>query len=298
MIQRTHKKILLTLAFALIAVLASDGRSQTEAGATIDITHYKINAELLPDAHTLKAKAVVSFKALTQTQSAVLEMNGSLAISSIKAPDGQTELQFIQDRVSELNVKINLGQLYPAGSEITLTFEYSGPLATPEGGPLPDRRLAYVGPEGSYLFYAARWFPFHGYAADRATSEISLTVPSGWTVAGYSARPVIPAPAANGRLTFTFVADQPVLTGSFAAGQFITRTINSAGMQIDVFVYPGSEARVQEYGQEVAQILQVYNNRFGPYAFGGRYVIAEVDDEQHRTGATRQDLPKTMCVKA
>ncbi len=277
--QRTHKKTLLTLAFALVAVLASDGRSQTEAGATIDITHYKINAELLPDSHTMKATTVVSFKALAQTQSAVLEMNGSLAISSIKAPDGKTELQFIQDRVNELNVKINLGQLYAAGSDITLTFEYSGPLATPEGGPLPDRRLAYVGPEGSYLFYASRWFPFHGYAADRATSEISFTVPANWTVAGHSASPVTPVSAEDGRRTFTFIANQPVLTGSFAAGQFITRTITSAGIQIDIYVYPGSEARVQEYGQEIAQILQFYNNRFGPYAFGGRYVLAEVDDD-------------------
>ena len=111
----------------------------------------------------------------------VLEMNGSLTISSVKGPDGKTALQFIQDRVNEFNVKVNLGQLYAAGSDITLTFDYAGALATPEGGPIADTRLAYIGPEGSYLFYAARWFPFHGYAADRATSDISFTVPANWS---------------------------------------------------------------------------------------------------------------------
>jgi aminopeptidase N len=83
----------------------------------------------------------------------------------------------------------------------------------------------------------------------------------------------------DNRKTFTFVETQPVLPGSFAAGQFITRTINSGGMQLDLAVLPGSEARLQEFGQEIAQILQFYNDRFGQYMLGTRYVVTEVDDE-------------------
>jgi aminopeptidase N len=264
--------LVLTFACALLALAQ-------EQSSPVDITHYKINAELLPDSHTLKATATVTMKALKQTQSVVLEMNGSLTVTGVRGADGKTALQFIQDKVNELNVKVNLGKLYEANSEITLTFDYAGPLATPEGGPLPDTRLAYVGPEQAYLFYASRWFPFHGYAADRATSEISMTVPKNWTVAGHSASPVTSATGKDGRPTFTFVETQPTLPGSFAAGQFITRTINSGGLQIDVFALPGSENRAQEFGQEVAQILQFYTTRFGPYAFGTRYVVAQVDDE-------------------
>jgi len=276
---RTLTSALSLTLLALLSAFVPSAIAQTEQASAIDITRYKINAELLPDAHTLKAQATVTFKALKPTQSAVLEMNGSLTISSVKGPDGKAGLQFIQDRVNEFNVKVNLGQLYAAGSEITLTFDYAGPLATPEGGPIADTRLAYVGPEGSYLFYASRWFPFHGYAADRATSEISLTVPGNWTVAGHSASPVTPVTNKDGRKTFTFVETQPVLPGSFAAGQLITKTIKSAGMQLDVAVLPGSEARLQEFGQEIAQVLQFYNNRFGQYLLGSRFVVAEVDDE-------------------
>jgi aminopeptidase N len=265
-------------ALAIALVCAQAARAQ-EQSSPVDITNYKINAELLPDSHTLKATATVTLKTLKQTQSVVLEMNGSLTVTAVRAADGKTALQFIQDKVNELNVKVNLGKLYEANAEIVLTFDYAGPLATPEGGPLPDTRLAYVGPEQAYLFYAARWFPFHGYASDRATSDISITVPKGWTVAGHSANPVTSTAGKDGRPTFTFVETQPVLPGSFAAGQFITRTINSGGLQIDVFALPGSEARAQEFGQEVAQILQFYNTRFGPYAYGNRYVVAQVDDE-------------------
>lgn len=335
--------VIFFLALALCLSLAAGAAAQTSEGSSIDILHYRINAELTPDSHTLKARSTVRFKTLKQTQSAVFEMNGSLVISSVKAPDGRTELQFIQDRINELNVKINLGQLYPAGAELTLTFDYAGQLATPEGGPIPDIRLAYVGPERAYLFYAARWFPFHGYAADRATSEISITVPENWIVAGHSVNPVTPVPAYQAllelsrppvpavgaettttpvtssasrssstpprktatptavadtsktpapavridpndkRRTFTFVESQPALTGSFAAGQFITRSVNTGGIQVELFALPGGEGRLEEFGTEAAQIFQTYNAKFGPYAFGNRYVIAEVDDETLET---------------
>jgi tetratricopeptide (TPR) repeat protein len=274
-----YRIALSTLALVLVLSSAVSTEAQNEEGSPIDVVSYNIKAELLPDSHTLKATALVTFKILKQTQSAVFEMNGSLVITSIKGPDGKTELQFIQDRVNELNVKINLGQLYEAGNELSLTFEYAGPLATPEGGPIPDRRLAYVGPEGSYLMYAARWFPFHGYAADRASSQISMTVPANWTVAGHSAEPVTPVSEKDGRKTFTFVEPQPTLPGSLAAGQFINRTISSGGITTDIYVLPGSEGRANELAQEIAQILQFYSDRFGPYAFGNRYVVAEMDDE-------------------
>ena len=264
---------------ACVALSAAPVQAQTEEVAGLDITRYKITAELVPDSHTLKAQAAVTLKILKQTQSVVLEMNGSLTVSGVKGPDGKTALQFIQDKVNELNVKVNLGQLYQPGAEMTLTFDYAGQLATPEGGPIPDLRLAYVGPEQAYLFYAARWFPFHGYASDRATSDISLTVPANWIVAGQSDNPVSPVVGKDGRKTFTFVSNQAVLPGSFAAGQFITRSITSAGISIDLYVLPGSEGRAEEFGKEVAQILQFYTSKFGPYAFGTHYSVAEVDDE-------------------
>ena len=270
---------LVGLFFALACVQVPNLYAQSESSGTLDVLKYKINAEILPETNTLKAQTAVTFKALKQTQSAVFEMNGSLAITSVLAPDGKTQLQFVQDRVNELTVKVNLGQLYQPGSEITLTFTYAGALATSEGGPLPDRKLAYVGTDGSYLFYASRWFPFHEYAADRATSEVTFTVPAAWTVAGHSSVPVVTATTKDNRKSLTFVENQPVLIGSFAAGPFITRTITSGGIQIDLYATPGSESRLEEYGKEFAQILQFYSSKFSPFEFGPRYVVAEVDDE-------------------
>ncbi|MGH9824203.1 MAG: M1 family aminopeptidase, partial [Blastocatellia bacterium] len=297
---------------ALLCMLGSAGLALAqEEGPPIDVEHYKIDAELIPDNHELKAHALVTFKALKDTQSAVFEINGSLAITKVTAPDGKTVLQFLQDKVNELNVKINLGQLYNAGSEITLTFDYDGQLATPEGGPIPDKRMAYIGPEGSYLTYPARWFPFHGYASDLATSEINVTVPENWTVVGHSDEPQAPPPVVKGKKTFSFVQKQPVMPGTLAAGQFINRSVTSAGISIDMNVYPGSDTRLNDFAQEIAQIIQFYNSKFGQFAFGSHYVVAEVDDEtlesysgpgivllSHKMLTTDRDIPVEILARA
>lgn len=151
----------------------------------IDVLHYKIEAELTPDSNLLSATAAVTFRTPQPTQSAVFEMNGSLKITRITSQDGR-ELQFVQDTLDGLNVRIDLGTTTTAGQEVTLNFKYEGRLSTPEGGVLPNKRLAYVGAEGSYLTYAARWFPFHSYAADVATYEISFITPAEYTVVGLS----------------------------------------------------------------------------------------------------------------
>jgi aminopeptidase N len=58
-------------------------------------------------------------------------------------------------------------------------------------------------------------------------------------------------------------------------------------MQLDLSVLPGSEARLQEFGQEIAQIVQFYNSHFGPFLLGSRFVVTEIDDEtlDYYTGA-------------
>ena len=114
------------------------------------------------------------------------------------------ELQFIQDSRENLNVRVDLGGVVPAGKPVTLVFEYEGALESAQGGPLQNSRLAFVGEQGSYLFYAARWFPFHDYAVDRATYQINVTVPKGVTAVGYSDQSVIPVSTTDAKTKTEF----------------------------------------------------------------------------------------------
>ena len=181
------------------------------------------------------------------------------------------------------NVRIDLGQVIPANQPATLRIRWGGALTSPEGGPLANKRLAYIGAEGSYLMYASRWFPFHDYAADRATSDITVIVPTGMLVGGVSDEPVNPQPDKNGVTRFRFINKQPVLIGNFVAGQYVAKTLRLGRYELQFFVKPGSENRITTYGELMGHALEFYTNEYGAPSFGTRLVIAQTDDETMET---------------
>jgi aminopeptidase N len=274
------------LALAPSSVLAQQPAPQ-QAASRYDITNYRIEAQIIPDQHLLRAGADVTFVPLEATRSVVFELNGSLKIEGIEL-NGKALTGYVQDPVGVgslgPSVRVDLGQVMPANQPLTLRFRWNGALMTPEGGPLATKRLAYVGPEGSYLMYASRWFPFHDYAADRATSDITLVVPAGIQVAGTSDDPIVAqASPKDGAVRFHFVHRQPVLIGNFAAGQYINKNLRFGNYEIQFYAKPGSENRINGYAELMGQVLEFYTKEYGNPGLGNRLVVAQVDDDTLET---------------
>lgn len=270
-----------------VLMLALSTKSQQPAPQQIasrfDITHYRIEAQIIPDQHLLRAGADITFLPLDATRSVVFELNGSLHVEGIEK-DGKPLTGFVQDAagVGALgpSVRIDLGEVVPANQPVTLRIRWSGALISPEGGPLATRRLAYVGTEGSYLMYASRWFPFHDYAADRATSDITFIVPSGLQVAGTSDDPIVgQAAPKEGAVRYRFVHRQPVLIGNFAAGLYINKNLRYSNYELQLFAMPGTEKRLEAYAELTGRVLEFYTKRYGAPLFGNRLVIVQIDDE-------------------
>jgi len=273
--------------FAIVlCLIASPALGQPAGGPRYDITNYRIEAQLNPDEHTLRAGADVTFVPQESTRSVVFELNGSLHVDSVEK-DGKQLTGFVQDAVGAgalgPNVRIDLGQVVPANQPVTVRIRWSGALTSPEGGPLANKRLAYIGAEGSYLMYASRWFPFHDYAADRATSDITIIVPTGVLVGGISDDPVNPQVDKAGVTRFRFVNKQPVLIGNFVAGQYVAKTLRMGRYELQFFVKPGSENRITNYGELMGKALEFYTNEYGAPSFGNRLIIAQTDDETLET---------------
>ena len=283
----TPRSLSLSIAtFSLIVFGGSSAFAQTSAGSKFDVTNYRIEAQLNPDEHTLRAGADITFVPQEATRSIVFELNGSLHVDSVEK-DGKALTGFVQDAVGAgalgPNVRIDLGQVIPANQPATVRIRWNGALTSPEGGPLANKRLAYVGPEGSYLMYASRWFPFHDYAADRATSDITIIVPTGMTVGGVSDEPVTPQVDKAGVTRFRFVNKQPILIGNFAAGQYVTKSLRMGKYELQFFVKPGSENRIANFGELMGRALEYYTSEYGNPSFGTRLVIAQTDDETMET---------------
>ncbi len=249
--------------------------------ARFDVTSYRIEAELRPAEHLLRATGDVTFTPLDATRSVVFELNGSLKVEAIER-NGRPLTTFVQDAVGVdtigPSVRIDLGEVVPAGQPVTLRFRWGGALVTPEGGPLATKRLAYIGTEGSYLLYAARWFPFHDYAADRATADITIIAPAGIEVAGSGDEPPARQAGAGGLIRHRFVHRQPALIGNIAAGSYITRTLRIGNYDLQLYVQPGSERNIERYAEMIGRALQFYTGQYGAPAFGSRFVVAQIDD--------------------
>ena len=210
----SNKALGLAALFVFAGAAAAQQPAAQQAASRFDITNYRIEAQLIPEQHMLRAGADITVIPLETTRSLVFELNGSLKVESIDR-DGKPLTGFVQDAVGVgslgPSVRVDLGQVVPANQPMTLRFRWSGALVSPEGGPLATKRLAYIGPEGSYLMYASRWFPFHDYAADRATSDITLIVPTGLQVAGTSDEAVARAGVSQKKARF--------VTASFTASR-------------------------------------------------------------------------------
>src|SRR5690349_24805103 len=138
---------LLTLALSV----RSQQPAPQQAASRFDVTNYRIEVQIIPDQHMLRAGADVTFLPLDATRSVVFELNGSLKVESIQK-DGKDLSGWVQDAVGVgslgPSVRIDLGSVLPANQPITLRIRWSGALISPEGGPLATKRLAYVGQEG------------------------------------------------------------------------------------------------------------------------------------------------------
>src|SRR5688572_14775046 len=297
---RAFRRNFLQIVMAAI-VFAVPAVAQQIQRTPFDVKSYQIDAQLVPVENKLVATADVIFVPLEDTRSVSFEMNGSLKIDTIsrvdlpvpgatvKAPVGKGKptttspvmagsITFVQDQVgvSDLgpSVRIDLGEPLTKGIPVKLRFKYSGVLNTPSGGPLLTKRLAYVGDDQGYLMYAARWFPFHDYAADMAASDITITAPAGMQVVGFSDTPVS---SSGGKYRFT--QSKPGLVGNFAFGKFVNKTLRMGEYELQFYTRPGSERLIPEYGETLGKALNFYTQKFGNADMGKKLIIAQIDDE-------------------
>ncbi|WP_329538428.1 M1 family metallopeptidase (plasmid) [Streptomyces sp. NBC_01450] len=128
---------------------------------------------------------------------------------------------------------------------------------------------------------ATSWFPSNDHPSDKATFQLTATVPDGWTAIGNGGRGR--TTTANGRTTFRWREDHPLATylATVAVDKFTVRSSKlSDGTPVinayspDTFVDDETEKQLQE-------IHDLLVSKFGPYPFssaGSTVVGEQVDD--------------------
>ena len=169
----------------------------------------------------------------------------------------------------------------------TFTFEYEGTLENADDSPVQGLKLAYVGPDTSYLLYSGLWFPVAGYGINRFTSTISVTVPAHMVVIGSGKEPSAatgpqlqksPATELANSKTFTFKWDKPSFPGTIVAGTFQEFKSDEAGIDLHVFFKPNKQNLGAEYASTAVKEFTFFVTQYG-VAPSTRMNIVEIPDD-------------------
>ena len=257
----------LTSSLTLVLVVLLVVPSWAAEKARLHVDDYQIEAELEPHLHQIKARAKVRFTALQDLNVAVFELNNDLRVTRVY--DEKNQPLALERVTQDSTVRVPLPAGLSKDSSMTLTFEYEGQLESADNSPVPGLKLAYIGDDTSYLFYAGRWFPVSGYGLNRFTSTISVTIPAHMLAIGSGKMTGSDAAASkkpNAILptkTFTFVSDKPSFPGTIVAGVFQEYKSDEAGMNLHVYFKPTHQSLAPAYTTTAVQEFTYFITLYG-----------------------------------
>jgi len=276
----------LGLAVVLVLGLAANRPAVAAEKTRLRVDDYQIDVELLPQTHKLTAHATVKVTALEDISVATFQLNNALRIT--KLTDANNKPLTPERNTQDSTVRFALNSGIAKNASTTFNFEYEGTLESADDSPIQGLKLAYVGPDTSYLLYSGLWFPVAGYGVNRFTATINVTVPSHMVVIGSGKEPAATAPAtvnpkkpattlANAK-TFTFTWDKPSFPGTIIAGTFQEFKSDEAGIDLHVFFKPNHQALGAEYAATAVKAFTYFVTQYG-LAPSTRLKIVEIPDD-------------------
>ena len=270
----------------LILTLSANRPALAAEKTRLRADDYQIDVELLPQMHKLTARATVKVTALEDLSVVAFQLNNALRIT--KLTDANNQPLSPERNTQDSTVRFALTSEIAKGASTTFYFEYEGTLESADDSPVEGLKLAYVGPDTSYLLYSGLWFPVAGYGVNRFTSTINVTVPahmvaigsgkeSTETTAATATAKKSAAAIANSK-TFTFVSDKPSFPGTIVAGTFQEFKSDDAGIDLHVFFKPNKQALGEDYAATAVKAFTYFVTQYGN-APSTRLKIVEIPDD-------------------
>ena len=270
-----------TVLFLIVLSMVAAGAAHAAEKARMRVDDYQIAAELLPEAHKLSAHAVVKVTALEDLSVATFQLNNALHVT--KLVDANNKPLNPERITQDSSIRFGLDNGLAKGASTTFAFDYEGTLENADDSPVQGLKLAYVGPDTSYLLYSGLWFPIAGYGVNRFTATISVTVPAHMVAIG-SGKAATPstAPAKKTDLaaakTYTFAWNKPSFPGTIIAGSFQELKSDEAGMDLHVFFKPIHKELADRYAETAVKEFTFFVTQYGN-APSSRLQVVEIPDD-------------------
>lgn len=273
------KRLLLvsTLVFGLGTGLYPQARRPASAVPQISVGNYTIQLTLDPDPHEMKAVATVKFNVVQSTDVVVFQLSENLSVLKVTDERGGN-LDFTQDDPGPGSIAIHFPKALNDGESTVIKLEYNGgfDLDRYSRNFTRDQGSAYIGIEGTYLLYPARWFPINKLFGDRPTVSVEVTVPLGMTAVGPGAQ--MPIVTHDVTETFGWSSQLPVMAASVVAGRYFERKAQFDKLTIDTFAREDHIEAIRKTAEALVKPLEYYQQLWGDSATGKSYRLVEVDD--------------------
>jgi hypothetical protein len=270
-----------TLGVVLLAAISAP--AQAPKGYPFRATNYEVEVVLHTEAQTLTGEAKVDFVAKEVSRTVVVELHPDLNVTSVRTPAGQ-KVTFARDNNSPLLLTVAMPETATPGKQVSLIFEYTGPISSEEDSPTKGVRFASIDKTSAFLLMPARWFPLTDFPSNRYTGTFKIQVPGTFAVVGTGKgdSPTIKpglTKADGDQAEYVFHCDEPGPVGSFVAGALQLTPAQVEGYDVPVYTPPTQAQTANAYATSLAHILSYFTETFGQLDTGAPHItIAQMPD--------------------
>ena len=269
--------LLLLIGQAVLAQNPYNEKAEYARSRTYDLQHLKLELAFDLSRRELLGTATLRLAPLAGDLREVALDSAGLKIESIT--EAGRKLDF---RTTDQQVFITLTRQYPAGRPVEFVIRYT---AQPKRGlffVFPDKhhpnRPKQIWADGDTAGGNNRyWFPGYDFPNDKTTTEMLVTVPSGWKAISNGRLAGEKENTGSGTVTFHWVEEKPMSTYlvSLVAGEFDEHTENWK-VPVEYFVPRGKGGDIDRTFGRTTQMLEFFSEHIAPYPWQ-KYSQAAVD---------------------
>jgi len=254
----------LFLTFSLLGLITPAWAQQAPGGAPVlDVQHYEIRAEVVPDESFVKGEVQIRFVLLEDSVSLPFELNTRLSLLGVRdQEDVSYSTSF--DNFDSSRLRVRGSETFRKGTEMTLTFRFEGTLEKETYAFLdtPQAESAVIYPEGAMLLSEGNWFPSHRFPLDAATATVKITVPLGFSVVAPGEMRSIETLGISE--VFTWESLRLLTRIPVVVARFFRQKFEDSSIPLTFYVTEAFDRDLRPFVDEVTQMLEFFRSEYGP----------------------------------
>ncbi|MEV6318516.1 M1 family metallopeptidase [Streptomyces sp. NPDC051776] len=238
-----------------------------------DVGHYALRLDYDVESRRLDGTAVVTAEATQDLRGFSLDLSG-LKVRKVTVDGRKAEVRRERNKLVVRPAR-EIGK----GATFRTAVDYHGrprTLTDPDGStegwvPTDDGAFVVGEPAG-----AMTWFPVNNHPSDKATYDVRITVPRGWTAV--SNGELHDERTRAGRTTFVWRSAEPMASylATATIGKFeVDRSRTKSGLPLYVAVDPREAAKSRKPLATIPDVLEWETKVFGPYPFSSSGALVE-----------------------